>query len=63
MQFTDDCQYQFVWMTSMICEPFIKNMSVSEEHCFLINEQVNARMSLETLGQHGMIQVRPLKGQ
>ncbi|GFG28137.1 hypothetical protein Cfor_12522 [Coptotermes formosanus] len=54
---TDDCQYQFTWKTSVTCEPFIKNMSVSDGQCVLKNEQVNGSMDLKTLGQHGMVQV------
>lgn len=55
---TDDCQYQFVWKTSVTCEPFIKDVSVSDGQCVLNNEQVNASMDLKTLGQHGMMQVQ-----
>jgi hypothetical protein len=54
---TSDCQYQFLWKTSVICQPFTKNVSVSEEQCILNNEQMNASMDLKALGQHGVMQV------
>lgn len=56
-ELTDDCQYQFIWKTSVTCEPFIKNVSVSNGQCVLSNEQINASMNLQTLGQHGVMQV------
>ena len=55
---TDDCQYQFIWNTSVTCEPFVKNVSVSDAQCVLSNEQVNASMDLKTVG---VMQVRCVK--
>ena len=45
----------------MTCEPFVKDVSVSDGHCVLSNEQLNASMDLKTVGQHGVIQVRCVK--
>jgi hypothetical protein len=59
-ELTDDCQYQFIWKTSVTCEPFIKQVSVSEGQCVLSNEQINASMNLQTLAQHGVMQVRQI---
>ncbi|PNF28080.1 hypothetical protein B7P43_G12251 [Cryptotermes secundus] len=56
-ELTDDCQYQFIWKTSVTCEPFIKNVSISDGQCVLSNEQINASMNLWTLAQHGVMQV------
>lgn len=55
---TDDCQYQFVWKTGVICEPFVKDVSLSGGQCMLSNEQINASMDLKTLGQNGVMQVQ-----
>jgi hypothetical protein len=61
-ELTDDCQYQFTWKTSVTCEPFVKNVSVSERQCVLSNEQIDARLSLHTLAQHGVMQVKDTVG-